>query len=666
MSRANFVQVQLAQAATDIQTTLSVKAPVGGFKLPPADGGRLVLTDSLGQPSAFEVITYTGRTGSGPYTLTGVVRGVEGTVGLAWGVDTFVLQALTVGDLQELMDSKLGVGATAVAATKLATARTIGGVSFDGTVNINLPGVNTAGNQNTSGNAATATKLAAARTINGVAFDGSADITVVDATKEPAIPAGTTAQYVAGNKTLRTFAADVRAAVLTGLSTATNSAIAAADTLLAAIGKLQAQITGLSTSKLDANANAVSASKLATARNIAITGAADGSAAFDGSGDVSIVTTTPRVSLTTDPTSTFRAAVFGGMDNKIKVVRGDVSEYLNFPLYSPCLAWSTDDTHAFFSPTYSSPRIRVGAGAGTGISWEKDLAFTDSNITGNAATATKLQTARTITLTGDVDGSVSFDGSSNVTINAQVANDSHTHSLGNLGLGNAATATVQTSPTDNTAGRLMAVGAGGWLGSANPDSYMSGYPQSAGNNISQIYRRETSDAEVIAYAASIHFAAADTWGRLRLSPDTPKAWIQGGAHSTGRGWTAELFHSRNILGTVSQYGGVPTGAIIERGSNANGEYVRFVDGTQIVSCAITSAFSMSAYGTTGLFRGSFDITWPVSFASPPAVSGEGVDSFTVGLVSAFSTWSGCDVNYFSTSSTFTATDIRVIAIGRWY
>jgi len=53
----------------------------------------------------------------------------------------------------------------AAAATKLATARTIGGVSFDGTANINLPGVNTSGNQNTSGNAATAT-LAATATIS--------------------------------------------------------------------------------------------------------------------------------------------------------------------------------------------------------------------------------------------------------------------------------------------------------------------------------------------------------------------------------------------------------------------------------------------------------------------------------------------------------------------
>jgi hypothetical protein len=64
----------------------------------------------------------------------------------------------------------------AATATKLATARTIGGVSFDGSANINLPGVNAAGNQNTSGNAATATKLATARTIGGVSFDGSANI----------------------------------------------------------------------------------------------------------------------------------------------------------------------------------------------------------------------------------------------------------------------------------------------------------------------------------------------------------------------------------------------------------------------------------------------------------------------------------------------------------
>ena len=63
----------------------------------------------------------------------------------------------------------------AATATALETARNIGGVSFDGTGNINLPGVNTGGNQNTTGSAAT---LTTARNIAGVAFDGSADISL--------------------------------------------------------------------------------------------------------------------------------------------------------------------------------------------------------------------------------------------------------------------------------------------------------------------------------------------------------------------------------------------------------------------------------------------------------------------------------------------------------
>lgn len=63
----------------------------------------------------------------------------------------------------------------------------------------------------------------------------------------------------------------------------------------------------------------------------------------------------------------------------------------------------------------------------------------------------------------------------------------------------------------------------------------------------------------------------------------------------------------NILGTVSQASGVPSGAIIERGSNANGVYVKFADGTMDVyrvvslgTVAITSAigteFASAAQG----------------------------------------------------------------------
>jgi len=46
---------------------------------------------------------------------------------------------------------------------------------------------------------------------------------------------------------------------------------------------------------------------------------------------------------------------------------------------------------------------------------------------GNVTSADKLSTPRTIALSGDASGSVSFDGSQNVTLSTTVANDSHTH-----------------------------------------------------------------------------------------------------------------------------------------------------------------------------------------------------------------------------------------------
>ena len=91
----------------------------------------------------------------------------------------------------------------AASATVLQTARTIGGVSFNGSANINLPGVNTAGNQSTTGNAASATVLQTARTINGVSFNGSANITITAAatnvnTQLASLGVGTAASGTAG------------------------------------------------------------------------------------------------------------------------------------------------------------------------------------------------------------------------------------------------------------------------------------------------------------------------------------------------------------------------------------------------------------------------------------------------------------------------------------
>ena len=71
---------------------------------------------------------------------------------------------ITAGTIQAALVGN--VTGRADTATTLHTARTIGGVSFDGSANINLPGVNATGDQNTTGNAATAS-VATTVTLNG-------------------------------------------------------------------------------------------------------------------------------------------------------------------------------------------------------------------------------------------------------------------------------------------------------------------------------------------------------------------------------------------------------------------------------------------------------------------------------------------------------------------
>lgn len=64
----------------------------------------------------------------------------------------------------------------------------------------------------------------------------------------------------------------------------------------------------------------------------------------------------------------------------------------------------------------------------------------------------------------------------------------------------------------------------------------------------------------------------------------------------------------NIVGTVSQASGVPSGAIIERGSNANGEYTAYADGTLECFARIECTYSL-----TNLLVGPW--TYPKAFSS---------------------------------------------------
>ena len=117
---------------------------------------------------------------------------------------------------------------------------------------------------------------------------------------------------------------------------------------------------------------------------------------------------------------------------KIKTVDGagsgldsdTVDGYQSGYLIDFTYATNKPTTVAGYGITDAVPLTGTGASGTWGIS-----------ITGNAATATsasKWTTARSISLTGDVTGSTSVDGSANVSIAATVANNSHTHVASNI------------------------------------------------------------------------------------------------------------------------------------------------------------------------------------------------------------------------------------------
>lgn len=89
--------------------------------------------------------------------LATVAKGDKGDTGV---IDTSKDYTFTgTNTFNKKIIALAGVQGNADTATKLQTARAIGGVSFDGSDDINLPGVNTAGNQDTTGNAASADAL---------------------------------------------------------------------------------------------------------------------------------------------------------------------------------------------------------------------------------------------------------------------------------------------------------------------------------------------------------------------------------------------------------------------------------------------------------------------------------------------------------------------------
>lgn len=97
-------------------------------------------------------------------------------------------------------------------------------------------------------------------------------------------------------------------------------------------------------------------------------------------------------------------------------------------------------------------------------------------------------------------------------------------------------------------------------------------------------------------------------------------WWRYSTDATGATWQPWNIVPREVVGLVGQSSGIPTGAIIERGSNANGEYVRFADGTQI--CWGTGTINVSTnlnnhFGSTSgaSVTGNALISFPATFSN---------------------------------------------------
>lgn len=141
----------------------------------------------------------------------------------------------------------------------------------------------------------------------------------------------------------------------------------------------------------------------------------------------------------------------------------------------------------------------------------------------------------------------------------------------------------------------------------------------------------------------------------------------------------DYYRPDNILGTVSQSGGIPTGAIIERGSNANGEYVKFADGTLICLMAktVTADINIATGTIYRSFTSAFSGNYPHAFINSNVVqsgqimSSGSTDSNGYAVIfgvddtdSTVSSYRSCLLSPASLSGATVRG--RLIAIGRWF
>ena len=156
----------IAVALSDTATALATARTIGGTSFDGTANIAVALSATATALATARTIHGVSFDGTANIDLSEVI---SDTVGAMVSSNTESGITVAYDDADNTLDFTVGTlnqdtTGNAATATALATARTIGGTSFDGTANIAV------------GLAATATALATARTIHGVSFDGTANI----------------------------------------------------------------------------------------------------------------------------------------------------------------------------------------------------------------------------------------------------------------------------------------------------------------------------------------------------------------------------------------------------------------------------------------------------------------------------------------------------------
>jgi len=281
-----------------------------------------------------------------------------------------------------------------------------------------------------------------------------------------------------------------------------------------------------------------------------------------------------------------------------------------------------------------------------------------------------------------------------------------------LGLGTAATGTVQTSLSDTTANRLLAVGAFGWNGGTcialpvtdlNTVTTSAEYALGAGgtnlpNNAQAWYLRVVRHTTLV--LQEVRGMTAANAGQVWVRVYTGAVWTawskqassganaditsltglttalsvaQGGTGVTTTAallsalQTAGAYGKSNILGTVSQSAGVPTGAIIEAGSNSAGSFTKFADGTLIAIVRNAGPFAVTANAATIIGPFTTPATFIDSTYAAFAIAIPTATNDIYGVVSAYAvTTSSVSFVFRNGVTGQNVTNIKILLIGRWF